>query len=120
MLSETKSALGAVGAAAEGGNQKPAEDSVAPIIADDRADHSRWLPLGLLRLAVGPQMRDSTVHKIAEFEQAQSGRSLLHKTVGGVVLVHPELSYAVERWYRDQDTLLAWYTPSAGPRPADA
>ncbi|MBP3977848.1 hypothetical protein [Microbacterium sp. BLY] len=115
-MSETKSALGAVGAAAEGGNQKPAQDSVAPIISNDDTDRSRWIPIHLLRLEIGPLMRDSLVRRIADLEHQLSGRTMLDaasmRDGSMAAIVHPELADAVRAWYRDQALLLSNYAPS--------
>lgn len=73
---------------------------------------SNWIPIHLLRLEVGPLMRDSLVREMAAAEEAQSGRVMLADNDGRTVL-NPELYYAVGHWYKAQAELLAQYTPTA-------
>ncbi|MGF6821930.1 hypothetical protein M2317_000816 [Microbacterium sp. ZKA21] len=73
---------------------------------------SNWIPVHLLRLDVGPLMRDSLVREMAAAEEAQSGRMMLVEE-NGRALLDPELYEAVRHWYKAQAELLAQHTPTA-------
>jgi hypothetical protein len=73
---------------------------------------SNWIPIHLLRLDVGPLMRDSLVREMVDVEEAQSGRMMLAEENGRTVL-DPELYEAVRHWYKAQAELLTQHTPTA-------